>query len=137
MPDLLKNTRMTFLDLTNFLAARYRRKKLIQVDGSSLSYEDMRRQSENVAINLLKLGIGRGARVGLLMPNSVKWIPIAFGIMNVGAVLVPVNTWYKEDELSHVIKNSDINLLFSVDRFLKNDYRKIFHKLGIDPKAGS
>jgi fatty-acyl-CoA synthase len=70
------------------------------------------------------------------MPNSVKWIPIALGIINVGAVLVPVNTWYKEDELSHVMKNSDISLLFSVDRFLKNDYREIFHKLRIRPKGG-
>ena len=136
MPESLKNTRMTFQDLMNFLAARQGRKKLIQVDGNSLSYGDMRRQSENISINILKLGIGRGARVGLLMPNSVKWIPIAFGIMNVGAVLVPVNTWYKEDELAHVINNSDISLLFSVDHFLKNDYRKIFHKLGIRSKGG-
>ena len=40
----------------------------------------------------VEAGVGKGTRVGLIMPNSVRWVRIALALTRVGAVLVPLST---------------------------------------------
>ena len=67
-------------------------------------------------------GVGKGSRVGLLMENGPDWIAFAFAATGLGAVLVPVSTFSKQDDLAYQLRHGDVGQLFLSARFLKNDY---------------
>lgn len=61
------------------------------------------------------LGIRRGDRVGILMPNSLEYVETWFGIVLLGAVVVPVNGRFRSVELRHVIPHAGVRLLVVAD----------------------
>jgi long-chain acyl-CoA synthetase len=64
------------------------------------------------------MGIKRGDKVGLLLPN-VPHFPIAYyGILKLGAVVVPMNVLLKSDEIEYVLKDSDATALISWEGFV-------------------
>ncbi|GGQ33310.1 FadD3 family acyl-CoA ligase [Streptomyces mutabilis] len=68
------------------------------------------------------LGIGPGDRVGLCAPNSVEWIVAALGIQGAGGIVVPLNTRFKQRELSYILRKSGAKALFAAASFLGTDY---------------
>ena len=58
----------------------------------------------------------------MLCPNRLEWLPIAFGALRIGAVLVPFSTLWKRDEIAYGLTHGDVALLLTVPRFLKHDY---------------
>src|SRR4029077_2245702 len=74
------------------------------------------------AKRLLGMGVTKGTRVGLLCPNRLEWLPIAFGALRIGALLVPFSTLWKRDEIAYGLTHGDVALLLTVARFLKHDY---------------
>jgi fatty-acyl-CoA synthase len=56
------------------------------------------------------------------MPNSIEWVQLWFGAAAVGAVVVCVNTRYKTEEVSYIVRQSDAKLLIMVDEFVGIDY---------------
>jgi acyl-CoA synthetase (AMP-forming)/AMP-acid ligase II len=87
-----------------------------------LTRAELRRASRLAAKRLVALGVGKGTRVGLLCPNRLDWLPIAFGALRVGAVLVPLSTLWKRDEVAYGLAHADVQVLLAVPRFLKHDY---------------
>jgi long-chain acyl-CoA synthetase len=65
-----------------------------------------------VARGLLRRGIRRGARVGILAENRLEFIAAYFGIMRMGAVAVPVNHKLPRDTIAHIFRDSGIELTF-------------------------
>jgi fatty-acyl-CoA synthase len=83
---------------------------------------ELRLASREAAKRLIAAGVTKGTRVGFLCPNHVDWLPIAFGALRIGAVLVPFSTLWKRDELAYGLTHADVALLITVPRFLKHDY---------------
>jgi len=71
--------------------------------------------AHRVANALAGLGVKHGDRVLVMVPNSVEFLLIWFGISRLGAVLVPINTAYRGAFLEHVIRNSAARV-FLIDR---------------------
>src|SRR5260221_5909436 len=82
----------------------------------------LRAASRVAARKLIAAGVVKGMRVGLLCPNRLEWLPIAFGALRVGAVLVPFSTLWKRDEIAYGLAHGDVGLLLTVPHFLKHDY---------------
>ena len=59
------------------------------------TWAELRAESRRAARTLLGVGVGKGTRVGLLFPNRPEWLPLAFGALRIGAVLVPFSTLWK------------------------------------------
>src|SRR3989442_984454 len=87
-----------------------------------IGWTAIRAASREAAKKLLADGVGKGTRVGLLCSNRLEWLPIAFGALRLGAVLVPLSTLWKRDELAHALAHADVQLLVMLDRFLRHDY---------------
>jgi len=87
-----------------------------------LTWRQLVERSRDVAERLIGLGIAKGARVGLLCPNRLDWLPLAFGIARTGAVLVPFSTLWKRDEIAYALRHADVDTLLLVPAFLKHDY---------------
>jgi len=79
---------------------------LVEVGGPSLSYGDLWRRAARVAGGLRAAGVQRGDRVAIRLPNGIDWVLAFFGSQLLGAVVVPVNTRFTEDEVGYVVEDS-------------------------------
>jgi fatty-acyl-CoA synthase len=94
-------------------------------EGSSLSYGELHERALVIARSLLALGIRRGDRVGALLSNQPEWVAMAVGAASIGAILVPLNTWYKRTELAWTARHCGLATLVCMDQFLKQDFAQM------------
>ncbi len=76
---------------------------VVEVGGASLSYGELWERSARVAGGLRGLGVERGDRVAIRLPNGIEWVLAFFGAQLAGAVVVPVNTRFTEEEVAYVV----------------------------------
>jgi fatty-acyl-CoA synthase len=78
-----------------------------------LTYRELERAATRCARSLRALGAGPGDKIGILMPNSNRFVEVLLGASMLGAVVVPVNARFKPYELGHVIAHADLRVLVS------------------------
>ncbi|HKA19640.1 MAG TPA: AMP-binding protein [Blastocatellia bacterium] len=84
----------------------------------SFSYNQLNERSNRFANGLCALGLSKGKKLTVMLPNCPEYLFLLFGAAKIGAVTVPVNTAYKGQLLSHVINNSDSELLVVDGQYL-------------------
>jgi acyl-CoA synthetase (AMP-forming)/AMP-acid ligase II len=95
---------------------------LIAKDDVRLSVGEAERHSARIARGLLASGVGKGTRVGILLPNGPDWVLAWLAVTRIGALAVPLNTFYQARELGFVLRHADVHTLLTAARFLNNDY---------------
>ena len=96
---------------------------LLNVHGDRrTSYADLERASAVLAKGLLARGIGKGTRIALWMPNGPDWLIAWAAAARIGALLIPLNTFYRPREVGWALRHSDAHCLLTFSRFLKNDH---------------
>ncbi|MBV8862494.1 MAG: acyl--CoA ligase [Mycobacterium sp.] len=103
-------------------AARFGDKPFLIADGHGLTYADLDLRSSQWAMALLAAGVGKGDHVGVLMPNSVEWALAWFATTRIGAVAVPLNTFYKMTELAWTIRHADLKVVLAWSAFRNHDF---------------
>ena len=86
---------------------------LIEVGGRTLSYQQLWDRAARVAGGLRAMGVERGDRAAIRMPNGIDWVLAFFGSHLAGAVVVPINTRLTDEEASYVIEDSGSAFTFS------------------------
>jgi acyl-CoA synthetase (AMP-forming)/AMP-acid ligase II len=104
------------------LAADYGDAQLVVLGEGCLTYAQAEQRSAQLASGLLALGVRKGTHVGVLMPNGPDWVIAWLAAARIGAIVVPINTFYKARELGWVLAHADVSVLLTVDRFLGNNY---------------
>lgn len=84
---------------------------LFDPEGDSWTFAETRRQGRRMAAALSRLGVRRGDRVVVWLPNSRDILRIHLGTGYLGAVFVPVNIAYRGASLEHVIRDSGADLM--------------------------
>jgi len=130
MPQVLRPRSRTLPDLLDEIAARDPAREFIVGGTERLSYEETRARVRQVAKGLLTLGVKRGDKVALLMPNRPEWLLIDFAVTLLGATLVPISTWSRARELAYMLDHSDATTLVTVERFAGQDYLGMLADLG-------
>ncbi|HIF94953.1 MAG TPA: long-chain fatty acid--CoA ligase [Myxococcales bacterium] len=87
-----------------------------------LTYADLERESADLAKGMLSRGIGKGTRVGIWMPNGPDWLMTWSAAARIGALVIPLNTFYRPRELSWVLRHCDAHCLFTFSKFLNHDH---------------
>ncbi|MDQ6697451.1 MAG: acyl--CoA ligase [Actinomycetota bacterium] len=87
-----------------------------------LSYRELDERSAVLAAHLVTSGVGKGSRVGTLLPNGVGWVVAWAAITRIGAISTPVNTFYKTPELATMLRHADVQVLLAISRFEPHDY---------------
>ena len=93
------------------------RRALISHEGRELSYEQFEHFSNCFANALLKLGIKKGDHVAVLSTNCNEELIAFFGIVKIGAIVVPINVRLADEELKWIINHSDAKALIFEERF--------------------
>lgn len=83
--------------------------------GATLTFEDIKDQSDRLATALDHAGITKGDRVGIMLPNCPQYVIAAFGILRLGAVVVNINPSYTAREVLNVAVDSGIRILITLD----------------------
>ena len=104
------------------LVAAYGSREAIVLDDRRLSYREAEVESARLARGLLARGVAKGTRVGVLMPNGPDWLVAWMAVARVGAILVPLNTFFQSRELHWILDHADVHTLLTVRRLLGHDY---------------
>jgi long-chain acyl-CoA synthetase len=86
-------------------------------EGREITYGDVAVNTGRVANGLRKLGLRKGDRVAIMLPNIPEFIYSFFGIQRIGAVAVPFNTMYKGGEVSHILRDSGARAVIALANF--------------------
>lgn len=98
----------TIVDLFEEAVATYAEKTAFHALYTNISYAEVDRLSRDFAAYLqTKLGLKKGARVAVMMPNLLSFPVVSFGIIRAGMVQVNVNPLYTPRELGHQMKDAD------------------------------
>ena len=108
--------------LIHSLAERFGERELMVLEARRVTYAAVEASSARVARGLLAAGISKGTRVGLLMPNGPDWLIAWLAASRIGALVVPINTFYQARELGWLLQHADIHTLLTSARFLNHDY---------------
>ena len=95
------------------------------------SWKEFDRRTDEVARGLYAMGIRTGDHVAIWATNVPEWMLVMFASSKIGAVLVTVNTNYKQFELNYLLTQSDTKMLVMIGGVKGNDY--ISHITGIVP----
>jgi fatty-acyl-CoA synthase len=98
------------------------RSVVLDPSGASLTYGEFDADVDRLARGLLELGVRKGDKVGLWMPNVPEWVIVYFAVARIGAVVVPMNTRYKAHEVHYILEDSEATTLFAVASFVGIDY---------------
>lgn len=132
--------RVTLWDMLEGVAARDPGKDaLVGVDPDGrefrISYGELVREVRVMSAAFARLGVRRGDRVALWMTNLPQWIFSHFGLLRLGAVVVPVNTWLKPEEIKYVLGHSRARHLVMLDRFRKVDFVSLLAEIAPEWKS--
>jgi long-chain acyl-CoA synthetase len=86
--------------------------------GAALTYRDLKMRTDRLASALRRLGVSKGDRVAIMLPNCPQYIVAAFAILRLGAVVVNINPVYTARELQNVATDSGATVLITLDRLV-------------------
>ncbi|BCO61843.1 MULTISPECIES: class I adenylate-forming enzyme family protein [Mycobacterium avium complex (MAC)] len=89
---------------------------------SRLSYRELDSTTRELAAVFVEAGVGKGSRVGLIVPNGTRWVQIAVALTRIGAVLVPLSTLLQAGELVAQLRVAAVQFLVSVEEFRGHRY---------------
>src|SRR5699024_8210191 len=93
-----------------------------------LNYRTLHQEANALASGLTYIGVKKGDRVVVCLPNWHEYIVIFFAVAKLGAVLVPINTKYSEEKITYYLKDSKSKLIFFTNS-IHNIVQKV--KIGI------
>ncbi|MBC7220500.1 AMP-binding protein [Candidatus Bipolaricaulota bacterium] len=107
-------------NLLDHAAQEFPRRAALHYYGTNLSYRELREQVGAFAAGLGRLGVEKGDRVALYLVNSPQFVIAYFGILRVGAVVVPVSPVYSSSELAFQLKDSGAEYIVCQDLLYAN-----------------
>ncbi|MCW5646132.1 MAG: long-chain fatty acid--CoA ligase [Sphingopyxis sp.] len=105
------------LSLPDMLAASVARRgdaPMLDFMGRRFSYARVARGAARVARGLQQLGLGKGSRVGLFLPNVPHYVAAYYGALAIGATVVNFSPLYTARELEDQVEDSGTDTLFTI-----------------------
>ncbi|MGN1400606.1 MAG: AMP-binding protein [Bacillus sp. (in: firmicutes)] len=97
--------------------------------GLRYSYQEFTQVCEQAAKGFMALGIQKGEHLAIWSSNTPEWLVSQYATGIMGAVLVTVNTNYREAELEYLLKQSDSSTLILIEDFKNHSYIETLYQL--------
>ncbi|HMD33996.1 MAG TPA: long-chain fatty acid--CoA ligase [Vicinamibacterales bacterium] len=102
-------------DILNLAAVERPDRIATQFMGAQLTFGDLKQRADALAASLAKLGIRKGDRVGIMLPNCPQYIFSAFAVLRLGAIVVNINPSYTAREAQVIAADSKVRVVITVD----------------------
>jgi long-chain acyl-CoA synthetase len=89
----------------------------LRFQGGAITYEELNRRANRAANGLHGMGVGKGDRIAIMLPNIPEFVYAFVATLKLGAVAVPFNTLYKGGEILHILKDSGAKVLIALTNF--------------------
>ncbi len=103
-----------FLTITNAIVPD---RTAIVFEGKRFSFSDLNERSNRLANALAGMGIGKGDRIAILQVNCNEYVEAYYAVAKLGAIFVPLNFRAKQNELTHMLKHSETQVLLLGKRY--------------------
>jgi long-chain acyl-CoA synthetase len=98
-------------------AKKYRKKPALLFEGKQISYAQLNESVNKLANGLKSLGIKKGDRVAIMLPNIPEFVYSFYALQKLGAIAVPFNTMYKGREVLHILNDSGAKAIIALTNF--------------------
>ncbi len=123
--DIPQKPVFTILDET---AAKYPENAAFDFLGKKYNWGEIGDLVNRFAVGLQSMGVGKGDKVGLFLPNSPCFLVSYYAVLKTGATVVNFNPLYAEAELSNQIEDSETDIMITVDiTMLYEKMHKMLH----------
>ena len=102
-----------FYELISFQAIKRKKKVALLVKDTKITYGEILDSADKLAAFLSSKGVGKGDKVALFLRNSPEFIYTIFAVSKLGAIVVPINTFLKEEELTYILEDSGSSVLMA------------------------
>jgi long-chain acyl-CoA synthetase len=85
--------------------------------GAKITYGEMNELTDRLAAGLAEIGIKKGDRVGLFMPNTPQFVMAYFAILKIGGVVVATNPLYSAREIEHQLNDAGVEIMLVMSNF--------------------
>ncbi len=106
-----------FLDIP---AGNFPNKPATNFFGTEMTFWDLRQQVLRMANAMAEMGVKKGDRIGVHLPNCPQYIIAYYAALNLGAVVVNLSPMYTIDELKALTSDTGVSTLFTFDMVLPN-----------------
>lgn len=124
----LRDPYMSIPRLIEQVVALNGRRKCVTFEHKTYTYQEVNRRVNRVAYGLQQLDVSRGDRVGLILPNCPEYIFTYFGVLKLGAVNVPINTFLSLEEIEFILRDCEISVIV-IDQQFYTKLKSIFSVL--------
>jgi len=87
--------------------------------GAKITYREMNELTDRLAAGIADLGVKKGDRVGIFMPNTPQFVLTFFAVLKAGGVVVSINPLYKPKEIIHQVNDAGIEVMMVMSNFYK------------------
>jgi long-chain acyl-CoA synthetase len=87
--------------------------------GATISFQEMDAITDRIAAALAGLGIEKGDRVGIFMPNTPQFVMAYFGILKAGGVVVAIDSRFTAPEIAYQANDAGVEIIFVMSNFYK------------------
>lgn len=119
VPQHIDYPPISVIDMLEEMAQKYPDKPCTIFRGAVITYHEMSKVTDRLAAGIAELGIKKGDRVGIFMPNTPQFVITFFAILKAGAVVVAVNPLYQPREIEHQVNDAGIEVMFVLSNFYK------------------
>ena len=118
VPQTIEYPQVPLFHFLEEAARKYPDRACTIFKGAVISYREMNALTDHMAAALVEeMGVKKGDRVGLFMPNTPQFMIAYFGILKAGGVVVAVNPTYPVDEIIMPVNDANIEIMFTLSRF--------------------
>jgi long-chain acyl-CoA synthetase len=87
--------------------------------GARITYKEMDQTIDRLAAGLAELGVKKGDRVGLFIPNTPQFVMAYFAVLKLGAVVVATNPLYTAREVEHQVNDAGIEVMIVMSNYYR------------------
>jgi len=121
VPHTQEYPKITLQQFLTDTAAKYPDRVCTIFKGAEITYQEMEDLSDCLAAGFKSIGLKKGDRVGLFMPNTPQFLIAFYGILKAGGIVVATNPLYTEREIEYQVNDAGVELMV----LMTNNYEKV------------
>jgi acyl-CoA synthetase (AMP-forming)/AMP-acid ligase II len=116
----------TIPNLLRRSAGRFASRDYVITRDKRLTFRSAEEQSRRLAKRLLRAGVGKGTRIGVLFPQGPDFVVALLAITRIGGIAVLLSTFLRPPELARAVRHADLDTLMAPRRLLGEDLQAQF-----------
>lgn len=108
--------------LLEHFRTHYASRDVLKRDEQHVTYGELEAKSAVLARQLLASGVGKGSRIGVMLPSDETFLTTFLAIARIGAVAVTLPTLARPAEILKIVLHADLHMLFAAKRYRNHDY---------------